>query len=292
MSGPAAPVAAGNPFVGLRRFEIGDSALFFGRNEQSYELLRRLDLLHFVAVIGPSGCGKSSLVRAGVLAALQQGYLAEGGPWKIVILQPGGDPVGEWTRHLTPHLRHGADAGLLLTSPIEALDTAGGKIVILVDQFEELFQFSDRTGRAEEVETFLRAMLSMGAPDAKIYLILTMRSEYLVRCALYPQLAEAINEGLYLVPQMTREQMRQAIVAPAKTAGAAITVALIERLLDDAGGEVDALPVLQHALMRMWPNRTEFGPLGLDLYPSGGGLGAFLDKHAEQVYSSLNAAEK
>jgi len=288
----ATAAATANPFIGLRRFEIGDSALFFGRNEQSYELLRRLDLLHFVAVIGPSGCGKSSLVRAGVLAALHQGYLAEGGPWKIVMLQPGNDPLGEWTRNLTPHLRQGTDASWLLHRPAAALDTSAGKIVILVDQFEELFQFSDRTERKEEVDTFLRTMLSMGAPDARIYLVLTMRSEYLVRCALYPQLAEAINEGLYLVPRMTREQMRQAIVAPAKNAGATITVTLIERLLDDASSEEDGLPVLQHALMRMWPNRNEFGPLGLDLYPSGGGLGAFLDKHAEQVFSDLSAAEK
>ena len=218
---PAASPA--NPFIGLRRFEIADSPLFFGRNEQSYELLRRLDLLHFVAVIGPSGCGKSSLVRAGVLAALAQGYLGEGGPWKLVALQPGADPVREWTRQLTPYLRSGKPPDDLLERPAEALDTSTGKIAILVDQFEELFQFSDRTGRTDEVATFLRAMLATGAPDARIYVLLTMRSEYLIRCALYPELAEAINEGLYLVPRMTREQMRQAIVAPVKKAGATIT---------------------------------------------------------------------
>ena len=70
-----------NPFHGLRRFETEDSALFFGRDEQTYEVLRRLRLLHFVAVLGPSGCGKSSLIRAGVLAALQAGYMADDGPW-------------------------------------------------------------------------------------------------------------------------------------------------------------------------------------------------------------------
>src|SRR5687767_6643007 len=106
MSAPAASVT-GNPFIGLRRFEMEDSALFFGRTEQSYDLLRRLALLHFVAVMGPSGCGKSSLVRAGVLASLQQGYLAEEGPWTIVTLQPAADPLEEWKRSLTPHLKPG-----------------------------------------------------------------------------------------------------------------------------------------------------------------------------------------
>jgi len=292
MAPSGAPATVDNPFVGLRPFDIGDSALFFGRNEQTYELLRRLNLLHFIAVIGPSGCGKSSLVRAGVLATLQQGYMAEGGPWKIVMMQPGLNPAGEWKRKLTSHVQPGMDASMLLDRPAKALDTTTGKIAILVDQFEELFQFCDRTGRAHEVEAFLNAMLSMGAPDGKIYLILTMRSEYLVRCAVYPALAEAINEGLYLVPRMTREQLRQAIVAPTQKAGATITVALIERLLDDASSEEDGLPVLQHALMRMWPHRNPFAPLGLDLYPATGGLGAFLDSHAEQVYQSLNADEK
>jgi len=181
----SAPAAEGNPFIGLRRFEVEDSPLFFGRNEQSYELLRRLDVLHFVAVIGPSGCGKSSLVRAGVLATLKQGYRSEGGAWNIVMLQPGNDPLSEWMRHLSPLLRKGSNDGDLLTRPAEALDTSHGKIVILVDQFEELFQFGERMNRPKDVETFLRAMLSMGAPDAGIYLMLTMRSDYLVRCALH-----------------------------------------------------------------------------------------------------------
>jgi hypothetical protein len=287
----AAPVAE-NPFIGLRRFEIFDNPLFFGRNEQSYELLRRLAELRFVAVIGPSGCGKSSLVRAGVLAALRDGYLAEGGPWKIVTLQPGNGPLAEWKRALTPLLRPGRTAESLVTAPAEALDSSSGRIVILIDQFEELFQYADRTGDTAEVKTFLNAMLATGDPAARVYLVLTMRSDYLVQCALYPELAQAINEGLYLVPRMTHDQLRQAIVGPVRKAGATITVALAERLLGDVAEEDDGLPVLQHALMRMWPNRNRFAPLGLDLYTAEGGLGAFLDRHAEQVYGSLTAEQK
>src|SRR5689334_12750874 len=104
-----------NPFLGLRRFEKENSKLFFGRNDQSYDLLRRLNELHFVAVIGPSGCGKSSLVRAGVMAALQQGYREDGGPWKIVSLQPGDAPLQEWRRALSPYVRDAASPQLLET---------------------------------------------------------------------------------------------------------------------------------------------------------------------------------
>lgn len=281
-----------NPFLGLRRFEIADAALFFGRNDQSYELLRRLDALHFVAVIGPSGCGKSSLVRAGVLAPLQQGYLAEGGPWKIATLQPGGAPLAAWVAALTPFVRPGADPARLAVAPLEVLDTSAGRIAILVDQFEELFQFGDRTGRRQEVADFLAAMLSTGTDDGGVYVMLTMRSEFLLQCAAHPDLAAAINEGLYLVPRMTRDQLRQAVVGPLQRAGAAITVQLLDRLLDDASQEEDGLPVLQHALSRMWPQRDPFAPLGIALYPQEGGLGALLDAHADKVFQRLPAADQ
>ena len=131
---------AANPFIGLRPFDIDDADRFFGRNTQTYELLRRLHTLHFVAVLGPSGCGKSSLIRAGVLAALRNGYLADEGDWTIAMLEPGADPLASWTRHLTPYLKPGCAPEALLTDPADALDTTRGPLVILVDQFEDLFR--------------------------------------------------------------------------------------------------------------------------------------------------------
>jgi len=287
---PATEIA--NPFIGLRPFDVDDSPLFFGRNKESYELLRRLVSLHFLAVVGPSGCGKSSLIRAGVLAALRDGYLADDGPWKIIKLLPAADPLSDWTRLLTPHLRKGFEPADLLTRPAKALDGSSGRIAILVDQFEDLFKFGRRTGDTKQVAAFLDAMLSTGDPEANIYTILTMRSEYLADCAVYPDLADAINEGLYLVPRMPPDQMRQAIVGPVEKAGAAITVALVDRFLEDASYEEDGLPILQHALKEIWPCRKKWEPLGLDLYPAEGGLGEFVNQHAEKVYNALSDPQK
>jgi hypothetical protein len=95
-----------------------------------------------------------------------------------------------------------------------------------------------------------------------------VRTEYLARCAAYPGLTEAINEGLYLVPEMTREQMRDAIVMPVRAMGAEITAPLVDRLLNDAAEQTNPLPVLQHALMRMWRGRRPWEPLGLPEYES------------------------
>src|SRR5262249_23310533 len=134
-------------------------------------------------------------------------------------------------------------------------------------------------------------MLATGRAGARIYLILTMRSEYLPQCANHADLAAAINEGLYLVPRMDREQMKQAIVGQVRAGGGAITTELVEKLLDDAAGEEDSLPVLQHALMQIWPRRERWEPLGLALYPKEGGLASFVDQHAEQVYEGLQRPE-
>src|SRR5262249_43809322 len=157
-----------------------------------------------------------------------------------------------WTRHLTPFLKPGHTPEDLLSDPAAALDTTRGPLVILVDQFEDLFRYGARLNRSEEVAQFVRAMLSTGH-DPHVYLMLTMRSEYLPQCANHPDLASAINEGLYLVPRMDREQMKQAIVGQVRAGGAAITTDLVDRLLDDATSEEDSLPVLQHALMQIWP---------------------------------------
>ena len=297
-----------NPFHGLRRFEIEDSALFFGRDEQTYEVLRRLRLLHFVAVLGPSGCGKSSLIRAGVLAALQAGYMADDGPWQIITVQPGNGPLDAWKNKLRPHLREGQTEEDLLTDPSRALDTDSGRIAILVDQFEELFQYSSRTGRDRDIRLFLQSMLSAGSgPGSRIHTIITMRTEYLAQCASYATLAEAINEGIYLVPEMNRDQMSEAIVGPIRKVGAEITAPLVDRLLNDAAGQPDALPVLQHALMRMWSKKRPWEPLGLAEYErqiddlglaasSGGagdtGIAAFISGHAAEVLARLTPEER
>jgi len=290
--GSAGVPTTSNPFVGLRRFDLTDSHLFFGRDEQTYHLLRRLRLMHFLAVIGPSGCGKSSLIRAGVMAALRDGFLADDGDWRLVTLQPGNGPLEAWVEALRPYVRPGTADEAIVADPAAALDTRSGPIAILVDQFEELFQFVARTGKTNDARAFVESIIRTGAPDARVYTILTMRSEYLAQCAEYPLLADAINSGLHLVSRMTPAQVRDAIVMPVHNAGAAITVALTNRLADEAARQADGLPVLQHALMRMWASRAPFEPLGESPLGTAGGLGEFLNDHAEQVYGALSPEQK
>src|SRR6478752_8123359 len=94
-TGMMEPRSRFNPFPGLRPFEPDEDHLFFGREREIDELLRRLRTARFVAVVGTSGSGKSSLVRSGLIPALESGFMAgAGSSWRIAVLRPGEDPIG------------------------------------------------------------------------------------------------------------------------------------------------------------------------------------------------------
>jgi hypothetical protein len=291
-----------NPFPGLRPYEEPDADWFFGRGAEVNDLLKRLRRLHFVAIVGASGCGKSSLIRAGVLPQIRDGYLdAE---WSIAAFRPGERPLANLAEALCAALScdleaftgtlHSGSLGLVKAVQSANLQ-AGSKVLILVDQFEELFQFAQRKGDSaqEEVKQFLKLMLSAAASDdVDVYVVVTMRLEWLSECSTYIGLAEAINEGIYLVPQMSRRQFSQAIMEPLDAAGGAITSALLDRMLNDLDGRSDQLPVLQHALLRIWERRGAKDTLDSSDYAAVGTFANCLSNHAEEVFAELNHQQK
>ena len=306
-----------DPFPGLRPFEAGEEDLFFGREGQSEEILSLLRRHRFVAVVGASGSGKSSLVRAGLLPYLHGGFLAQAGSrWRVAMLRPGNDPF----KNLATALNDPEALGISPRSADDAAKSAvlievslrrGGlglieairlarlpddeQVLIIVDQFEELFRFAgaiSRPGRDEDAAAFIKLLLEASQQrELPIYVVLTMRSDYIGDCAHYRDLPEAVTAGLYLVPRMTREQRRAAIVEPVRVGGGSIAPRLVVRLLNDVGDDPDQLPTLQHALMRTWDHWKAHGdgerPIDLDDYSAIGGMADALSQHADEVYDAL-----
>lgn len=291
-----------NPFPGLRPYEEQDAEWFFGRGDEINDLLRRLRRVRFLAVVGPSGCGKSSLIKAGLLPAVQ-GYLDA--TWRILLFTPGDDPLRRLAETVSPLAARGQQDVLqtLAAGPTGLVDAAAPhlepntKVLVFVDQFEELFQ--DVQGKGEQArddaKAFIRLLLAAAASDrAPVYVVITMRLEWLNECATYTGLAEAINEGIYLVPQMPRRQFQQSILGPIDTAAertpagttpVAITSALVDRMLNDLDGRSDQLPLLQHVLMRMWYERkADSAVFDVSLYNEVGGVLESLSRHAEAIY--------
>src|SRR2546422_1050280 len=215
-----------HPFPGLRHFETDEEDLFFGREGQSEEILRRLRHHRFLAVVGASGSGKSSLIRAGLLPYLHGGFLGTtGSRWRVAIFRPGNDPIA--------NLAAALDHPSVLGEPAENADEAAKNTI----------------------------------------------------------LPEAVTTGLYLIPRMTREQRRAAIVEPVRVGGGSIAPRLVNRLLNDVGDNPDQLPILQHALMRTWdywqahdPHRR---PIDLEDYRAIGGMAEALSLHADEAYGGL-----
>jgi WD40 repeat protein len=314
----------GNPFPGLRPFNPDESHLFFGRDGQSDELLRRLRRNRFLAVVGTSGSGKSSLVRAGLLPLLHGGFMdGAGSHWRVALFRPGAAPIGSLAEALSQPEVIGAktseskgDQHITVQPAIMEATLRRGSLglvetvrqcqlpkrenlLLVVDQFEELFRLkcSVQVGNFhDEGAAFVKLLLkAVGQEEVPIYVVITMRSDFLGDCARFRDLPEAINDSQYLIPRMTREQRRQAITGPVAVAGAEISPRLVQRLLNDVGDDPDQLPILQHALMRTWEcwrnhHRRKKAPKPLDIehYEKIGGMDAALSRHADEAFAELS----
>ena len=298
------------PYVGLRPFTEDDAPRFFGREHQVDELLRRLGERRFVAVVGTSGSGKSSLVRAGLIPSLKKGYLPEvARRWRVAVMRPRNDPIGELAQALgsataaaspsevTAELRHSslglAQFARRALAPNEAL-------LVVVDQFEEIFRFR-KSGRSDEhyddADAFIKLALSaIDRSELGIYLVLTMRSDYLGDCAVFRGLPEALNDAQYLVPALTRQQLHRVIEAPLAMSEHTVEPSLTQRLLNDVGygleQELDQLPVLQHVLMRTWQLASGSRSMSVKDYENAKSMTGALDDHAEEIFGSLDDEQR
>ncbi len=319
-----------NPYPGLRSFESDESHLFFGREGLSDEILRRLEVNHFVAVVGSSGSGKSSLVRAGLLPLLCGGFMPDvGSDWRIAVMKPGRNPIRNLAVALTrstgfemrppdfggaefsedEKLKIAVTETLLRRSAVGLRQFAGGtdfaageNLLVVVDQFEEIFRFKEKSNNGaaaannpeDEAAAFVKLLVEAvrGEEAQNVFVVTTMRSDFLGDCAQFRDLPETINNGQYLIPRLTRDQLRQAVESPARVSGGArIAPALVTRLLNDIGDDQDQLPVLQHALMRtwdVWEKKAEpDAEIDLAHYEAAGGMTRALSEHADEAFADL-----
>ncbi|KMW60808.1 WD-40 repeat protein [Candidatus Rhodobacter oscarellae] len=297
------------PYPGLRPFQQDDREIFFGRDAYTMEILDRLARdERFVAVVGESGSGKSSLVRAGVIPALHAGMLdGSSDPWIIARMEPGDSPVTALAEALaeveseTPKKPYPSAAEFELTlnhssrglvnaeMQLRRFGPDGARLMLLVDQFEEVFQYgNENTAQRNEAAAFVQLLVNaVAAKSTEIYIILTMRLDFLRSCAQFPRLSETLNTGQYLVPPMHREERRLAVTEPAKVFGKTVSHTLVERVLNDIGDAADQLPVMQHVMMRSWDQAGADETLTLQHYKECGGAKKALSKQANEIFDGL-----
>lgn len=295
------------PYRGLQTFDVADSPFFFGREALTERLLDglRSEEIRFTAILGPSGSGKSSLARAGVLAALKQGWLPGSEQWPIVICKPGSEPLISLAIALSQVTGGESNPGTLrdlqsnlLSSPktlhlftrVALRDAPSDRrVVVLVDQFEETFTLcSDEALRQAFFDNLVYAATAEGG---QTIILVTLRTEFYANVAAYPQLAEVLSNHQVLVGPMARDELMQAILSPAATAGYEVERGLVELLLNEVADQPGSLPLLQNALLELWQQRSG-RRLTIDAYHSIGRVAGALDRRAETVFASFNDLER
>jgi WD40 repeat protein len=283
--------AGSAPYQGLASYGVEHAGVFFGREELTEDLLRRLATGRFLAVFGPSGSGKSSLLQAGLLASVHRDL-----DWTTVLLTPGEQPAAALAGHVAAVTGTATEPVLakLLADPpylarALAARPAGTEFLLVVDQFEELFTVC-RDPRQQDC--FVRALLAaVAAEGSRTRVVLGVRADFYAQCARWPGLVTALCDAQVLVGPLDREQLREVIVKPAEQAGMTVEGALVATALAETGTEPGALALLSHALLETWRN-SPAGRMTLTAYTEAGGVPHAVASTAEQVYADCDEGER
>ncbi len=289
------------PYRGLLPFREQDANLFFGRQRYIDLILEKCVRSSLVAVTGRSGSGKSSLVLAGVLPALRRMEEID-----ILVVRPGSLPWDALASSLIsvtePDLED--SKRILKVESVaklfadgkgdrllrEILARTGRRLVIVIDQFEELYTHCDDSTCTQFINTILRLIELYGKRGSQqLLLILTLRADFYSQILSSGPLTEAIQNCDIKVGPMQRDELREAIVQP--VAGLAdFQAGLVDRILDDAGEVPGNLPLLEFALTQLW-DRCDY-ELSHSDYESIGKLSGAIAKQAESEFRNLSKNEK
>ena len=326
----------GDPYRGLLPFGEADAEIFYGRQRMITELAvvvaGQVSRGGLIIVTGASGAGKSSLIRAGLLPALAGGLQVQGSAhWPRLVLTPSRNPLAELAAQLAARggisaisvreqLDHDPGQARLLARQVLLADAArhdrpagadDGRLVVVVDQFEELFTLSPGAERRR----FIAALCSMAARPGDVggpegaagpggaagsggaaLVVIAVRGDFVDRCAAFPELAAALQDSQFIVGPMTEQDLRLAITGPADAAGLQLEHGLVDTVLGDLraadrGVTAGVLPLLSQAMLLTWQARAG-NRLSMHSYYASGGVEHAVQVSADAFYDALPAGSQ
>lgn len=290
---PEPPDATENPYLGLVAFDDADADRFFGRERLVAELVERLSGngtgSRCLVIVGPSGSGKSSVARAGLIPALREGAVPGSGEWFTTTMTPDDDPFESLEAALLrvavnppatllDQLRDGRRG--LLRSVRRCLPDEGQRLLLVIDQLEELF-----VGRsAQDADEFLEALaVAVGDPSTPLRVVATLRADYYGQPLEHPAFASVLDVGAVNVTPLAGDELERAIVEPAKGLGVEYEPGLVARIAAETAGQPSPLPLLQFTLAELFRRREE-RLLTAAAYEGIGGLTGALSSRADALY--------
>ncbi|HZD58285.1 MAG TPA: BTAD domain-containing putative transcriptional regulator [Anaerolineales bacterium] len=318
-------IAGDPPYKGLQNFDQDDAELFFGREALTADVASRLRgstaetaggrWEHFLAVVGASGSGKSSLVRAGVVPALERGEgLNNATPspsasrqWVIRVLTPSAHPLEALATSLTQEsdsvkitanlindLRVEPSALYLFARKIlrdphgTSAGGSGENLLLVVDQFEEVLTLC----RSKvERDAFVANLMTAVEAAGPVFVLIALRSDFYAHCGEYSALRDALERHQVYIGPMSADELRRAVTGPAQVRGWEFEPGLVDFLLQEVWDEPGGLPLLSHALLETWQRRRG-RTLTFAGYRESGGVRGAIARTAEQVYQELDADQK
>jgi WD40 repeat protein len=305
------PLIKTSPYQGLERFNVRDHDRFFGRDKLVAELIKRVHQSSLTVVLGASGSGKSSVVRAGLIPELKKSLVHQ----KIYdfIFTPNQNPFDSLYRCLLSEEKayrfRESEARIALqakedtlTQTIKILKKDEQYWLFFVDQFEELFTICDSPNERNNFIEGLVRVAKFGSSSVKI--VLAMRSDFLEQFSFYTELGNiASQNNMCVVTEMFRDELRQAIEAPAAKHGVVFEEQLVDQIINEVEGQKGYLPLLQYTLDSLW--QIECKTLGADSrphiedrtlnkksYTELEGVRGALQKRVNEIYSNLNQDTK
>jgi basic membrane lipoprotein Med (substrate-binding protein (PBP1-ABC) superfamily)/DNA-binding SARP family transcriptional activator len=290
---------AANPYKGLRAFGERDVADFFGRDLVVSDVLRRLHQgARLIGLVGPSGSGKSSILKAGLLPVLRREASTQSDQWLVAEMVPGAHPFAELEAALlraspdppaTLREQFSNETNGMLSAILRLLPQPSSRLILAIDQFEELFSLVDD---AEVRSRFLADLIPvLDDPHQRTVVILTLRSDYYGRPLEYPDFGARLGNGVVNVTSMRPDELECAALMPATKAGVSIESSLLVSLLGDVVGQPGALPLFQYTLTELFEHRTD-DTLTAAAYSEMGGVGGALTRRAEDLYSGATNKQR
>lgn len=300
---PRVGVATGvrNPYKGLHAFEQDDAEDFYGRDRTVERLVSHLGHPgtdgRFLSVVGPSGCGKTSVVKAGLIPALQSGALPGSETWFAAEMVPAPHPFEELADALdriSTRSRPGLVDSLMsdpkgLRDELESiLPDDQADLVLIVDQFEELFTQTDE----DEASRFIAAIVEAArSVPSRLRVVITLRADFYDRPLGHPLLGDLIRDSTAAITPMSPDELERAIQGPAERVGVRFDQGLVALLIRDIAERPGSLPLLQYTLTELFEQRTG-ALISTPAYNEMGGISASLANRANAVFSSLSRSDQ
>jgi formylglycine-generating enzyme required for sulfatase activity len=305
------------PYRGLEVFREEDAPFFFGRERFAEALCKKVAAQPLVAVVGPSGSGKSSVVRAGLIPSLRR--LDGDTAWEVVTIVPTHEPLVALAAALLPLLepemtetdqmveankqaKHLLAGDLNLHQVIQRVigkQSGTDRLLLVVDQWEELYTYArEEASKASERDAapadhrgcFIDQLL-IATENSPLTVVLTVRADFYGEVLAHWALSDRFQDAQVNLGPMTRDELRRAIVEPAKKVGLQFQPGLEDRLLDDVKGAPGRLPLLEFALKELWSARRG-SELLHGAYTAMGGVKRAVARRAEELYNELDSAQK